>query len=84
MATEIDLHGMRREDALVATERALNSAFMAGVAFLRLQCGNGKGVLLAAVGDHLGTHPLVDSLRLEVESATYLVEVAPRGSGDLR
>lgn len=83
MAVEIDLHGMRRDEALAAAEHALNAAFMAGERILRVLCGNGAGILLAVVGAHFEAHPLVDSYQLEVESATYVVEVAPRGKEEL-
>jgi len=58
---ELDLRGQRAEDALDALDRYLESAFLAGLPFVRIIHGKGTGVLRTAVREVLGGHPHVAS-----------------------
>ncbi len=63
-ATEIDLHGLAPEDALVRVERAVNAALLADIDELRLIHGRGSGRLRAALHRMLRGMP-VRSVRLD-------------------
>ena len=58
---ELDLRGQRAEDALDAMDRYLESAFLAGLPFVRIIHGKGTGVLRQAVREVLHGHPHVAS-----------------------
>lgn len=58
---EIDLRGQRAEDALDALERYLDSAYLAGLPFVRIIHGKGTGRLREVIRQALTQHPHVRS-----------------------
>jgi DNA mismatch repair protein MutS2 len=58
---ELDLRGQRAEDALEALDRYLESAFLAGLPFVRIIHGKGTGKLRQAVREMLQSHAHVIS-----------------------
>lgn len=58
---EIDLRGQRAEDALIALDRYLDSAYLTGMPFVRIIHGKGTGRLRQAVREALGQNPNVKS-----------------------
>ncbi|HMN62840.1 MAG TPA: Smr/MutS family protein, partial [Anaerolinea sp.] len=58
---EIDLRGQRVEDGLEALERYLESAFLAGLPFVRIIHGKGTGRLRQVIREALGSSPHVKS-----------------------
>ena len=58
---ELDLRGQRAEDALEALDRYLESAFLAGLPFVRIIHGKGTGKLRQAVREMLQSHPHITS-----------------------
>ncbi len=60
---ELHLRGYRVADALARLEEYLNSAFLAGLPWVRIVHGKGSGALRKAVRDALPGHALVASFR---------------------
>ena len=60
---ELHLRGYRVVDALARLEEYLNSAFLAGLPWVRIVHGKGSGALRQAVRDALSGHALVASFR---------------------
>lgn len=58
---EIDMRGQRVEDALDALERYIESAFLAGLPFVRIIHGKGTGRLRQVIREALGSSPHVKS-----------------------
>jgi DNA mismatch repair protein MutS2 len=58
---ELDLRGQRADDALDALERYLDSAYLAGLPWVRIIHGKGTGKLRLAVREALNQHPHVKS-----------------------
>jgi DNA mismatch repair protein MutS2 len=58
---ELDLRGQRVEEALEALDRYLDSAYLAGLLFVRIIHGKGTGRLRQAVRETLSHHPHVKS-----------------------
>jgi DNA mismatch repair protein MutS2 len=56
---ELDLRGQRVEDALEALDRYLESAFLAGLPFVRIIHGKGTGRLRQVIRESLGKSPHV-------------------------
>ncbi len=56
---ELDLRGMRVEDGLSQLDNYLDSAYMAGLPFVRVIHGKGTGAMRKAIRDLLQNHPLV-------------------------
>ncbi|MCS6907407.1 MAG: endonuclease MutS2 [Anaerolineales bacterium] len=54
---ELDLRGLRVEEALETIDRYLDSALFAGLPFVRLIHGKGSGRLRQAIRAHLRNHP---------------------------
>jgi len=62
--SEISLRGMMAEDALIALDKYLDDAMLAGWEEVRIIHGKGEGILRRAVQDMLGGDPRVVSHRL--------------------
>jgi len=60
-STELDLRGLRVDEALGRVDEALNNAMLDGVGSIRLIHGKGTGALRQAIREYLGGHPLVMS-----------------------
>ncbi|RLC57031.1 MAG: endonuclease MutS2 [Chloroflexota bacterium] len=60
---ELDLRGLRVEEALGRVDKHLDAAFLAGLPFVRIVHGKGTGALRRAVRQVLNGHPLVASFR---------------------
>lgn len=58
---ELDLRGRRADEALEALERYLDSAFVAGLPFVRIIHGKGTGRLREVIRQALGEHAYVKS-----------------------
>lgn len=58
---ELDLRGQRAEDALDVLDRYLDSAYMAGMPFVRIIHGKGTGRLREVIRAALAQHPQVKS-----------------------
>ena len=67
--TELDLHGVRVEEALDRIDGFLNDATLAGLSSVRIMHGVGTGALRNASREYLSHHPLVKSVRRD-ESVT--------------
>ena len=61
LGIELDLRGQRVEEALEALDRYLDSAYLAGLLFVRIIHGKGTGKLRAVVRQALKDHPHVRS-----------------------
>ena len=60
---ELDLRGLTVEEMLVELDRYLDTAYLAGLPFVRIIHGKGTGALRQAVRDELRGHPLVGEFR---------------------
>lgn len=60
---ELDLRGLVVDDMLVELDRYLDSAYLAGLPWVRIIHGKGTGALRQAVRDELRGHPLVSEFR---------------------
>ena len=58
---ELDLRGLRVDEAVAQVETALNDAALDGVSLVRIIHGRGTGALRRAVREFLASHPLVES-----------------------
>ena len=67
---ELDLRGLRVEEALVRLEEFMDQALRDGLSTVRIVHGRGTGALREAVRDHLDRHPL---------AREYAPEPAERG-----
>lgn len=63
ISTELDLRGMRAEEALSKLDEYLNDAYIQGIPTARIIHGYGTGALRDAVRSMLQGHPLVSGFR---------------------
>ena len=68
VAAEVNLIGLRVDEALSKLERFLNDATLAGLSEVVIIHGVGMGILAKAVQEHLSEHPLVKSYRVGEQS----------------
>jgi len=61
---EVNVIGMRVEDALPVVEKAIDNAILGGLTSLRIIHGKGTGRLRQAIAEYLSTHALVLGSRL--------------------
>ncbi len=59
---DLDLRGMRVDEALGRVDEALNDAALDGTGAIRIIHGKGTGALRQAIREYLGGHPLVISV----------------------
>jgi DNA mismatch repair protein MutS2 len=57
--TQLDLRGLRRDEATEALDRYLNDAYLGGLRMVRIVHGKGTGAVRAAVREQLSNHALV-------------------------
>ena len=57
--TQLDLRGLRRDEATEALDRYLNDAYLGGLRMVRIVHGKGTGAVRAAVREQLAQHALV-------------------------
>jgi len=60
---ELNLRGLRVEEAIPRLDKYLNDAYLAGLPSVRIIHGRGTGTLRRAVREQLEGHPLVASYR---------------------
>jgi DNA mismatch repair protein MutS2 len=60
---ELDLRGLTVDDMLIELDRYLDTAYLAGLPFVRIIHGKGTGALRQAVREELRDHPLVSEFR---------------------
>jgi DNA mismatch repair protein MutS2 len=60
---ELDLRGLSVDDMLIELDHYLDTAYLAGLPFVRIIHGKGTGALRQAVRDELRGHPLVSGFR---------------------
>ena len=66
--TELQLRGMRAEDALEALDSYLDAAYAAGLPFVRIVHGKGTGTLRKVVRNALDDAELVERWELALDS----------------
>jgi len=63
IASELDLRGLKVDEALEAVEKYLDDAALAGLKKVHIIHGKGTGALRQAVGNYLRSHPAVKGTR---------------------
>jgi DNA mismatch repair protein MutS2 len=70
---EVDLHGMRADEAVSYAEQLLQSSFVSGERVIRLIHGKGEGRLRESLHSWLRTHRLVARWREAASGGVTLV-----------
>ncbi|MER3399686.1 MAG: endonuclease MutS2 [Thermoflexus sp.] len=73
---DLDLRGMRVEEALPLVEKFLDDAFLAGMPFVRIIHGKGTGALRRAIRERLRSHPHVEALEPTPDDGATVVRLA--------
>ncbi|WP_376790127.1 endonuclease MutS2 [Thermoflexus sp.] len=73
---DLDLRGMRVEEALPVLEKFLDEAFLAGMPFVRIIHGKGTGALRRAVRERLKAHPHVEHMEPTPDDGATVVRFA--------
>ena len=60
---ELDLRGLRVEEAAPVLDKYLDDAYLAGLPYVRIVHGKGTGRLRQAMREQLAEYPLVSSYR---------------------
>lgn len=60
---QVDLRGLRAEEALEMLDKHLDDAYLAGLPYVRVVHGKGTGVLRQVVREYLGRHALVRAVQ---------------------
>ena len=63
ISTELNLHGMRSDEAIEQLDQFMDRAILEGLGLVKVIHGRGTGVLRTMVRGHLMNHPLVKSIR---------------------
>ncbi|OPL18707.1 MAG: hypothetical protein AVO35_05090 [Candidatus Aegiribacteria sp. MLS_C] len=82
--TELDLRGLSADEALVELDRAVEEGLAAGIPFIRVIHGKGKGILMKAVIDSVRSDRRIGSFRpgLPSEGGIGVTIIYPgRGGG---
>lgn len=82
--TELDLRGLSADEALVELDRAIEEGLAAGIPFIRVIHGKGKGVLMKAVIESVRSDGRIGSFRAgsPSEGGTGVTVIYPgRGGG---
>ena len=58
---EMDLRGLRVDEAVAEVDTAINDAALDGVSLVRIIHGRGTGALRRAIREYLASHPLVEA-----------------------
>jgi DNA mismatch repair protein MutS2 len=79
---ELDLRGLSVDETLIELDRYLDTAYLAGLPFVRIIHGKGTGALRQAVREAMRDHPLVTSFRSgeaeEGGNGVTVANLAPR------
>ena len=66
---ELDLRGLRRDEALSLLEKQFDGALLAGLSSFAVIHGKGNGILQEAVQDYLKNCTLVESFAFSLQEA---------------
>jgi DNA mismatch repair protein MutS2 len=61
--TELDLRGMSAEEALDQVDMSIDDGLVAGIPFIRIIHGKGRGILMKAVVDMVRGDPRIETFR---------------------
>ena len=64
VSSELDLRGMRVDEALAMTDKYVDDLALAGMGQARIIHGKGTGALRQAIGDYLRGHPRIKTSRM--------------------
>jgi DNA mismatch repair protein MutS2 len=80
---ELDMRGMRVEDALEKLEEYIDAAYLSGLPFARIIHGKGTGALRRAVQERVRQHPLISKVTAatpkEGGDGVTIVHISPQG-----